>query len=171
MPRKQKQGISLQSKRYLSWLHVSLACGKYFLFCEISLYGCSFVCTSRSGLILVHAKEATTSYFIAVKEVFVSDECFSGLWQGFSVLWDFIVWVLLCFFRSFWFDISTYQWSKDNLFHCNERSILLQWMISGLCEVQAVLTLFCLENQFCLNNIRVLHFGNVECSVCGSQFQ
>ena len=60
-------------------MNVSLLCGKDFLFCEISLYGCSFVCTSHFGLILVHAKEAKTSYFIAIKEVFVLVERFSGL--------------------------------------------------------------------------------------------
>ena len=52
---------------------------RIFLFCEISLPWCSFVSTSRFVLILVRAKEAKTTYFIARKEVFGLDECFSGL--------------------------------------------------------------------------------------------
>ena len=53
--------------------------GKDFSVCEISLSGCSFVSTSCSILISVHAKKAETSSFIAIKEVFGLVERFSGL--------------------------------------------------------------------------------------------
>ena len=61
-------------------LNVYLA-GKDFSLCRDFIVWIQSVFMSRSGqgLILVVAKKAKTTYFIASKEVFCSDECLSGL--------------------------------------------------------------------------------------------
>ena len=81
--------------------------------------------------------------------------CSASMWQGPSILRDCIIWMQFCFYKSFWFAISTFQGSKNKLLHRNQRSIWLRsmflWYEQGFSLLRdcIVWMQFCLYKSFC----------------------